>query len=85
MKAWILAAAANAALAPSAFAVEEKPCRAEVLERAAAAEAASPPPAACPNAASRENAGSQAQSREARRRNGSRIPDAELIGPRLVL
>ncbi|MBY0564420.1 MAG: hypothetical protein K2P58_09550 [Hyphomonadaceae bacterium] len=83
MKAWVLAVLANAALAPAAFAGEsENPCRPDVLERAAAAPAATT--SACPTAA-RESSAEEPQTREARRRSGSRIPDAELIGPRLVL
>lgn len=83
MKAWILAAAANAVLAPSAFA-HDKPCRSDVVERAAVSESANPA-AECPSASVRQGESEQAQNREARRRSGSRIPDAELIGPRLVL
>lgn len=84
MKAWILAAAANAALVPAAFAHEDKPCRLEMLERAATTDAATGA-VECASATSREGARTQAQSHDARRRSGSRIPDTELIGPRLVL
>lgn len=89
MKVWILAGLFTAAMAPLAAASENAlECQLDDTRRAAAPRAeapATPAPAARPAAAPRVAAEQAPRPETPRRRNGKRIPDAELIGPRGAL
>ncbi len=89
MKVWILAGLLTAAMAPFAAASETTvECQLDDTRRAAAprTEAPAPPaPTARPTAAPRVAAEQAPRPEAPRRRNGKRIPDAELIGPRGAL
>lgn len=91
MKVSVLAILITAATCPVAMAVEAGglDCQVDDSRRAAEEQRAAPPPApsaARPTVAQREVAEPGAARTPAeRRRNGKRIPDAELIGPRGAL
>lgn len=87
----LLVAGLMSALSPDAAAETVQPeCRSVSANRTGASTSIEPsssaPDTACPNRARSEEAPQAAQApSDSRRRSGSRIPDAELIGPRLVL
>lgn len=89
MKVWILAGLLTAAMAPLAAASENTvECQLDDTRRAAAPRTeapAAPAPPARPTAAPRVAAEQAPRPETPRRRNGKRIPDAELIGPRGAL
>lgn len=90
MRVWILAGFFSAAMAPVAAATEiVADCQLEETRRSTAERVeTTPPPAsvARPVAAQREVvAEAVVRAKPERRRNGKRIPDAELIGPRGAL
>ncbi len=89
MKVLVLAGALAAVAFPTAAAAEAvAECQSEDARSALTPDRAEPtvapaPPAARQAAAQRET--SEARTETARRRNGKRVPDAELIGPRGAL
>ena len=89
MRVWILAGLLTAAMAPLAAASENTAeCQLDETRRAAASRdeaPATPAPTARPTAAPRVAAEQAPRPETPRRRNGKRIPDAELIGPRGAL
>jgi hypothetical protein len=88
MKIIVLAGALTAVAFPTAAAAEAvTPCQAE--ERSAltpdrAEPTVAPPPSVVRQAAAQREA-TETRTETARRRNGKRVPDAELIGPRGAL
>lgn len=91
MKVLLLATLFTAVTAPVAMAVEsEIDCQTDDVRRAATSERldpapVSPPTTARPTVATREAADAPRPAPPERRRNGKRVPDAELISPRGVL
>ncbi len=89
MKVWILAGLFTAAMAPLASASESTlECQLDDTRRAAAPTREAPPTPAStarPTVAPREAVEQAPRVEAQRRRNGKRIPDAELIGPRGAL
>jgi hypothetical protein len=94
MKVLVLAGLITAATAPFAMAADsEIECQGETRRAPAEQRLDAPPPApgaaaatpARPTVAQREAPDTQRPAATERRRNGKRIPDAELIGPRGAL
>ena len=92
MKVWVLAGLFTMATAPMAFAAEDATeCQLDDMRRAAQQEQVAPasPNTARPTVAERQVVDQQPMPPRAvaaeRRRNGKRIPDAQLIGPRGAL
>lgn len=85
MKALILAGLLSAATIPMAVAAENTAeCQVDEARRAAAQRAVTPPAQSAPRSTEAQRVETEQDARAAnvRRRNGKRIPDAELIGPR---
>jgi hypothetical protein len=91
MKVWVLAGLFTVATAPLAFAAEDTTeCQLDDARRSAQQQVEAPasPTIARPTVAEREVADPApvpARAPAERRRNGKRIPDAQLIGPRGAL
>lgn len=87
MRLWVVAGALAAAAFPSVAAAERTEVCQEESRSSATAERAEPTMAPAPNATRPVIVQREAQdaTRDARRRGGKRIPDAELIGPRGAL
>lgn len=88
MKVWVLAGLFTALMSPMAAASEDTiECQIDDTRRAEQTRMDAPPPQSPARAAAtvRETAEQAPRQEVQRRRSGKRIPDAELIGPRLVL
>lgn len=89
MKVWVLAGLFTVATIPFAAAAEDATeCQVDETRRATQTRTDAPPAPPPQVVVVRPTAEREAEppaARDARRRNGKRIPDAELIGPRVPL